>query len=334
MDKPHILLHVTLLFSDLCVKMALKPPDAEYVLREEKAVHSLLFLEDKLLAGTEDGKISEWNLTTFRKEETVLSVGTSACMALKFLSNTLVTQERKGHVNLWTPQESSWSVSKFVHLDYYGFSRIDVAEDRGGIVACPKKNSCVEICSLKCHSKILSFENNQDHSVALGEVMALRVIHIGQELYLLVAYESGDVHLWDFRKQHVVSRLKCDNCLTAIDFSEITMSGICAGVSNHLVFFKIDNSCNIVRILSKDVPNPGISSIKIRPDNRLVALGCWDGCLRLFSWKSYRPLARLTEHSADVSDIAFSAGHAVSFMAAGGKDRKISLWNIYNTSSS
>jgi WD40 repeat protein len=314
--------------------MALKPPDAEYVLREERAVHSLLFLGDKLLAGTDDGKISEWNLTTFRKEETVLNAGTSACMALKLLGNTLVTQERKGHINLWTPQESSWSVSEFVHLDYYGFSRIDIAEDRGGIVACPKQHSNVEIYSLKSHSKILSFEKDNDDNVALGEVMALKVIHISQEPYLLAAYENGDVHLWDFRKQRAVSHFKCDNCLTAMDFSQITMSGICGGVSNHLVFFKIDNSCSLVRILGKDMLNPGIGSIKVRPDNRLVALGCWDGRLRLFSWKSYRPLAVLTEHSAEVNDIAFSTEHAVSFMAAGGKDRKISLWNIYNTTSS
>jgi len=312
--------------------MALKPPDAEYVLREETTVHSLLFMGEKLLAGSEDGKISEWNLTTFRKEETVLNAGKSACMALKLLSNTLVTQERKGQINLWTPQESSWSVSKFVQLDYYGFSRIDVAEDQGGIVACPKKNSDVEIYSLKSHSKILSFE--KDDSVTLGEIMALKVIHVHSEPYLLATYESGDVYLWDFRNQRAVSNLKCVNCLTAVDFSEITMSGVCGGVSTHLEFFKIDNTCSLVRTLSKGIINPGISSIKIRPDNRLVALGCWDGRLRLFSWKSYQPLAVLTEHSAEVNDIAFSTGREVNFMAAGGKDRKISLWNIYNTPSS
>jgi len=320
--------------SALLLKMALKPPDAAYVLREETPVHSLLFLGDKLLAGTEDGKISEWNLTTFRKEETVLSAGTSACMALKLIGNILVTQERKGHINLWTPQESSWSVSKFVKLDYYGFSRIDVAEDQGGIVACPKKNSDVEIYSLKSHSKILSFEKDKDDNVTLGEIMALKVIHIHQEPYLLATYESGDVYLWDFRNQRVASHLKCVNCLTAVDFSVITMSGVCGGVSNQLVFFKIDNTCNLVRTVGKDILNPGISSIKIRPDNRLVALGCWDGRLRLFSWKSYHPLAVLTEHAAEVNDIAFSTVHAVNFMAAGGKDRKISLWNIYNTPSS
>jgi WD40 repeat protein len=314
--------------------MALKPPDAAYVLREETAVHSLLFLEDKLLTGTEDGKISEWNLTTFRKEETVLNAGTSACMALKLLSNTLVTQERKGHVNLWTPQECSWSASKFVHLDYCGFCRIDVAEDQGGIVACPKKNSVVDVYSLKSHSKILSFEKDEDDNVTLGEVMALKVIHIHQEPYLLATYESGDVYLWDFRIRRAAGHLKCVDCLTAIDFSEIMMSGVCGGVSNHLVFFKIDNTFSLVRTLGKDILNPGISTIKIRPDNRLVAFGCWDGCLRLFSCKSYRPLAVLTEHSAEVHDITFSTGHAVNFMAAGGKDRKVSLWNIYNTSSS
>ncbi|KDR15858.1 guanine nucleotide-binding protein subunit beta-like protein 1 [Zootermopsis nevadensis] len=309
--------------------MALKPPDAEYVLREERTVHSLLFMGDKLLAGTEDGVVSEWNLKTFRKEETVLSAGTSACMALKLLNNTLITQERKGNVNLWMPRESCWSVSKFVHLDYYGFSKIDVAEDGGGIVICPKKNSGVEMYSLKSHSKIMSFEKDDN---TLGEVMALKVIHVRQEPYLLVAYESGVLHMWDFRIQRVVSYLKDENCLTAVDFSEVTMSGLYGSVSNYVVFFNIDNNCCLVRTQTKEIVNPGINSIKIRPDNRIVALGCWDGRIRLFSCKSYKLLAVLTEHSAEINDICFSTGLPVHFMAAGGKDRKISLWNIYNTS--
>jgi WD40 repeat protein len=320
------------IFSGAHVKMALKPPDAEYVLREERTVHSLLFMGDKLLAGTEDGAVSEWSLKTFRKEETVLSAGTSACLALKLLNNTLITQERKGDVNLWTPEEACWSMSKFVHLDYYGFSRIDVAEDQGGIVVCPKKNSSFEIYSLKSHSKIMSFEKEKDDNVALGEVMALKVVHVKQEPYLLVTYESGVLHLWDFRKQNVVSYLKDENCVTAVDFSEVTMSGLYGSVSNYVVFFNIDNSSCLVRTRTKEIINPGINSIKIRPDNRIVALGCWDGRIRLFSWKSYKPLAVLTEHTAEINDICFSTGHAVHFMAAGGKDRKISLWNIYNAS--
>jgi WD40 repeat protein len=313
--------------------MALKPPYAEYVLREERTVHSLLFLEDRLLAGTEDGHISEWNLTTFRKEKTVLYAGTSACMALKFLNNTLVTQDRKGHINLWTPQESTWNVSEFVHLDYCGFSKIDVAENLGGIVACPKKKSVVEIYSLKTHSKVISFERDKDDNVALGEVMALKLICINQEPYLLVTYESGDLLLWDFRKQHIVGHLKYENCLTAVDFSEVTMSGICGSVSSQVMFFNIDNNCCLARTQTKEIINPGISSVKIRPDNRIVALGCWDGRIRLFSWKSSRPLAALVEHSAEINDVCFSRGHAAQLMAAGGKDRKISLWNIYSTMS-
>jgi WD40 repeat protein len=318
------------IFSGIHVKMALKPPHAEYVLREERAVHSVFLLGDTLLAGTEDGAVSEWNLNTFRKE-TVLSAGTSACIALKLLDSTLVTQERKGDVNLWTPQESCWSVSKFVHLDYYGFSRIDVSEDQGGIVACPKKNSSVEIYSLKSHLKIVSFEKEKCDNVALGEVMALKVIHVEQEPYLLVAYDSGVLHLWDFRKEHVVSSLKDENCITAVDFSEVTMSGVYGSVSNCVVFFNIDKNCSIVRTQTKEIINPGVNSIKIRPDNRIVALGCWDGRIRLFSWKSYKPLAVLTEHSAEINDICFSTRNAVHLMAAGGKDKKISLWNIYNT---
>lgn len=62
--------------------------------------------------------------------------------------------------------------------------------------------------------------------------------------------------------------------------------------------------------------------------------GGFDGRIRVFSWKSLRPLAVLSEHKGNLMDIAFSDGIVAfwksNIMAAGGTDGKITLWDIYN----
>lgn len=74
--------------------------------------------------------------------------------------------------------------------------------------------------------------------------------------------------------------------------------------------------------------------MKIRKDLKVFVSGGFDGRIRVFSWKSLRPLAVLSEHKGNLMDIVFSDG-PVSFwksniMAATGTDGKITLWDIYN----
>ena len=80
-----------------------------------------------------------------------------------------------------------------------------------------------------------------------------------------------------------------------------------------------------------------MACLGIRPDRQLVVAGGWDGRVRVFSNTArLRPLAVLLFHSATVEALAFSrqpvaAGRLAgrNILAAGGKDGKISLWDIY-----
>jgi len=79
----------------------------------------------------------------------------------------------------------------------------------------------------------------------------------------------------------------------------------------------------------------GISILSVRPDKKIVTVGCWDGRMMLFSWKKLRPLAILKEHKASVYDIVYSQCKVEAYdtkclMAATGKDGYISMWDIYN----
>lgn len=80
---------------------------------------------------------------------------------------------------------------------------------------------------------------------------------------------------------------------------------------------------------------PGVSVLSIRPDKKLVTAGCWDGSIRLFSWKKLRPLAILREHKESIYDVVYSRREVEAYdtkclMAATGKNSCISMWDIYN----
>ena len=83
------------------------------------------------------------------------------------------------------------------------------------------------------------------------------------------------------------------------------------------------------------IKNAGINCIRIRADQKVFATGGWDSRIRIFSWKSLRPLAVLTEHkTGGIMDIAYSNGKVAMWkapiMAAAGMDGQISLWDLYN----
>lgn len=81
--------------------------------------------------------------------------------------------------------------------------------------------------------------------------------------------------------------------------------------------------------------NPGTSIITIRPDAKIMAVGGWDSRIRLYSWKTLKPLAVLNQHKDTVHDISYSIERIKAYdnkfiMATAAKDGYIALWDIYN----
>lgn len=81
--------------------------------------------------------------------------------------------------------------------------------------------------------------------------------------------------------------------------------------------------------------NPGTSVITIRSDAKIMAVGGWDSRVRIFSWKSLKPLAVLDQHKDTIHDISYSTQRIKAYdnkfiMATAAKDGYIALWDIYN----
>ncbi|BGP57545.1 Astra associated protein 1 Asa1 [Rhodotorula sphaerocarpa] len=106
------------------------------------------------------------------------------------------------------------------------------------------------------------------------------------------------------------------------------------------------------RIHVEPTDSPGKSSIVIRDDGKLLATAGWDGELRLYSAKTLAPLAVLSLHRLSLQALAFAptapefpsddddiddssdeqagpSGAGRPWLAAGGQEAKISLWEPY-----
>lgn len=75
--------------------------------------------------------------------------------------------------------------------------------------------------------------------------------------------------------------------------------------------------------------------VTIRPDSKIFATGGWDYQIRIFSFKTLKPLAVLDFHNSTIQDIVFTQERSEAYncdylMAATGKDGCISFWNLYN----
>jgi ASTRA-associated protein 1 len=75
----------------------------------------------------------------------------------------------------------------------------------------------------------------------------------------------------------------------------------------------------------------GQTSLQIRDDGRVVVSAGWDGSGRVFSATTLRQVAVLKWHIGGLRTAAFSGNsNAKRFIVLGGKDAKITLWDVFN----
>ncbi|KAK3925877.1 Guanine nucleotide-binding protein subunit beta-like protein 1 [Frankliniella fusca] len=306
------------------------PPDPKFVLRGEMGpVSSIEFMSnDTLYAGTQDGKVHVWDLHSNRRKSS-FQAGNSVCIALKAYQNCIITQIKGEGVSSWTSSDSFKLEFKYEN-PYIGFCKMEME----GLNDCcwlflPAENSEVKVLDLKSRKIVKTFGCLP---VKVGEVMVVKPLRFGNTSYLLVGYESGDVYLWDVMKGCSVSKFKIDNVPMAIDFDAVKRKGILGTESESVIIFKIDDDNQFSTEKLLVLTNPGVSAVTIRPDKKIFVLGCWDGNLRVYSWKTYRMLAVLTEHEESINALSYSPMviplWGSILLAAASKDKKISLWSF------
>jgi len=149
----------------------------------------------------------------------------------------------------------------------------------------------------------------------------------------MVGYESGDIYLLDLNAGASVSQFKIENVPMAVDFDNNNGKGVFGTESDVVIIFKIESDLRFCVQKLLTLTNPGVSAVTIRQDKKVLVLGCWDGNIRVYSWKSGRNLAVLTEHTETVNALCYSPRTVPLWgsvlLAAASKDKSISLWSFY-----
>ena len=85
-------------------------------------------------------------------------------------------------------------------------------------------------------------------------------------------------------------------------------------------------------VKSVNTKHSGQTSLQIRPDGRILVSAGWDGVGRVSSTTTLRQLAVLKWHVGGLQAAAFSSieGDGKQWIVLGGKDAKISLWDVFN----
>lgn len=248
----------------------------------------------------------------------------------------LLTQQKGGILQAWQLSNSGYQLGASINTEHVGFCRIECVTDEQLIIS-PKAENAIIIVDHEdlqnVHASLVPAEAGI--STPLGQLMCFKYIDLGGQGYILAGYESGDFLTWDLRTSKVIDQKRFEECPMAMDYDSVTNRGVFGGPSDQLgVFTYSRQTTELQRGTDIALKNAGINSVSIRKDQKVFSTGGWDGRVRIFSWKSMRPLAVLTEHKTAVTDISYSSDKVslwkAPIMAVSGLDGQISLWDLYN----
>ncbi|MBN3311652.1 GNB1L protein, partial [Atractosteus spatula] len=323
--------------------MAPPPPDPLFVLRGSGApVNTLHFscrdaVSPLLFSGSAKGTIHIWNLTTHRTERTLDGHGGASVLWLSTLrsADTLISQGRDMRLCTWDLSEGRRLVADSLVTGNVGFCQGSLLDRETGhwLLALPGEElaevriielpSKMPVCSLKPEAK-------------LGMPMCLKLWQpdSGCGPQLLVGYEDGTIALWDLSQRKQLSHLAAySQPVMCLDFDQGKLRGVSGSSETVIKSWSLDGQQRLQLQDSVEVVNPGISQLSIREDRKILASAGWDHRIRVFGWKKLKPLAVLQYHMDSVHCVSFSDHREPSqrLMAAGSKDRRISVWSIYTS---
>lgn len=206
--------------------------------------------------------------------------------------------------------------------NHEGFCKCDLL---GNLLAIPQSKNTIQVVDITSPSMS---RTQLDIKKDVGAVMAVRLFTTepssSSSLRIVAAYESGSVCLWDESGGTILQETRVEDCMPTClalnDNKEILL-----GTSSETLHVLDPSSLSRIRQVA--LTNPGLSAIALRPtDGRIYATAGWDKRLRLFSSSHHKKLCVLLLHEGTLNALAFAG----PFLACGGNDAQISLWDLYN----
>uniref|UniRef100_A0A8C6TLE3 Guanine nucleotide binding protein (G protein), beta polypeptide 1-like n=1 Tax=Neogobius melanostomus TaxID=47308 RepID=A0A8C6TLE3_9GOBI len=323
--------------------MSRPPPTPVYTLRGAGGpLNSLHFSCSQgstplLFSGSGKGAIHIWNLSTRRPEKVIEGHTGHSVIWVNTLESgqCLISQGRDMQICLWDLAEGRSDVVDSIWTGSVGFCQCSMLKSDPGkwLLAFPgDQTEEIKIIELPSKTPVSTLIPDSK----LGMVMCIKLWQVS-ELWdgplLLAGYEDGSMLLWDVTQRSQLSQTKAHAepvmCLT---FDPARLKGVSGSSDSKLSRWRVDSQNDLQLQDSVTLVNPGVSQMCLRDDGKLMASAGWDHRVRLFGWKTLRPLAVLQYHTDMVLSVAFSNHQdpRQRLLAAGSKDQRVSLWSLYN----
>ncbi len=220
----------------------------------------------------------------------------------------------------------------------------------------------INIVALPSEERIATVPPPKD--VKTGMLMAVRLCYSKDKLTVIAGYESGHVVIW----QQVPQSTHWQTTYVNKAHSQPVLSVACSELLGFFFSSSADAVVARHPLPGNEFPtkfiqtkHAGQQSLQVRPDDKIFGTAGWDGRIRVYSAKTCKELAMLKWHKEGCYALAFAdtteapsqdessdettkldhngvltvqkqreqKAMTTHWLAAGSKDGKISLWDIY-----
>lgn len=296
--------------------------------------------------------IDLWNLSTRRPVHHIHCETTQGILSVAPANDSdIVSLSKEGCLQVHQISESVKCKVK-IQIGDVGFCKASVDrqhENKGCMVAVPG-NTTSSVCIWDMNQQAVVSRLLVPGSIKLGMVMCLKLSF--ENKILVAGYEDGSIICWDTTKHTMLfhaERLFSEPVMGLdVIMEHNRIQGVATSAKEEVIKWEscgndrniiMSDDCNnafssMTFSVLKTLPliNAGVSCVSIRNDKKIFATGGWDNNVRLFSWKSTKPLAVLDYHNDSIRSLTFASAHSSSnqILACGSSDKKISVWKVYN----
>lgn len=164
-----------------------------------------------------------------------------------------------------------------------------------------------------------------------NEVLALAAAPRGS--LIAAGYRSGEVDVWDWQQKKIVQqpKLAISGGAHAVAFS--TDGAILAmGGLGKVALWDVGGGkeIRVLDIKEETKPNrtPTVASLAFASDGKTLAVGCYDGVIRLFDHLQGKEIRSLEGHASVIFALAFSGDGAI--LASASFDKTVRLWETFS----
>jgi centriolar protein POC1 len=169
-----------------------------------------------------------------------------------------------------------------------------------------------------------SLKNNTFIKVLFPVPASVYAIYCPAELpYLFAGLRTGDVAVFDFNQQKVITLLK-HHTKPVFDIKSVSHK-------NELLVASEDGTVSIwsldtVQLLHTiNVSSDTIRCISVSPDEKTVAFGCRDNYIRIYDLDDYTIIKALSGHTMAVFSLQYSPDG--NYLLSGSRDAQVKVWD-------